>query len=128
MTELLDSSLTPRIQALSLVGSLALIILVILLVRHEKLKAGYSITWLAVSLALLFLSIFSASLYQLANLVGIYYVPAALFLVLSTGLIFLCVHYSVIISKQETQIKHLTQEMALNNISKPHRKRKKSNK
>jgi len=127
MNNLIDTSLTQRIQSISILGSLILIFFVIYLIRHERLKAGYSIIWFFVSLSLIFLSLFSNILFKFANFVGIYYVPAALFLVLSTGLIFLSIHYSVIISKQETQIKHLTQEIALGNITKPKRRYKRNN-
>jgi Tfp pilus assembly protein PilO len=48
-----------------------------------------------------------------AKLVGIYYPPAFLFLILIVAIILILVQFSVIVSSQNEKIKRLTQEIAL---------------
>lgn len=59
------------------------------------------------------LSVFRSVLEQFADLVGIYYAPAALLLVLLIGVVAILIHYSKIISKLSEQNKILIQEIAL---------------
>lgn len=113
MIDSLDTSLTNKIQSISILGSFLLLVFIIYLIRKEKLREGYAIIWLAVVFLLLIFSGFTNLLYKFADLLGIYYVPAALFLVLVVGLILLSIHYSVIITAQEKRIKELAQEISL---------------
>ena len=49
----------------------------------------------------------------LAEMIGIYYSPAALLLFLTITLVLICTQFSIIISKHSSQVRTLTQELAL---------------
>jgi len=46
-------------------------------------------------------------------MIGIYYSPAALLLFLTITLVLICTQFSIIISKHSSQVRTLTQELAL---------------
>ncbi len=109
----LDQSLTLRIQLLSILGVCCLVGLIVYFIRKQYLKAGYSLIWFFTSLILLILTVFSNLLFAFSKAVGIFYTPAALFLILIVGLLLISIHYSVTLSKHEKRIKELAQELAL---------------
>lgn len=111
--EFLTSTVPTRLQTLALVGSLIIVVVVTYLIRREKLKEGYSIIWFLVSLTLVLFASVTRLLDILAATVGISYSPAALFLILTGGLFILALHFSVLISKHDRQIRDLAQENAL---------------
>lgn len=102
-----------RIQILSIVASVLVIILIVHLIRKRRLREEYSIMWLIGSGVLIVFSVWRDLLDIIANLVGIYYAPTVLVLVgiLFGALIFL--HLTVVISKQTEQTKTMAQEIAL---------------
>jgi len=102
-----------KIQIYSIIGSLLFLLFILRLIKRRKLKEEYSILWLFVVSVFLLLSIFRYVLEQFADLVGIYYAPAALLLFLLIGVVAILIHYSVIISKLSGQNKILIQEIAL---------------
>jgi len=112
-TEMLFGQINPRTQLLSVAGSLTLTIIVILLIRKGYLKPGYSILWLGITLLILILSIFIGVLYWFSTTVGIYYPTSAIFSVLIIGIILILVHFSIVISRYDKQIKKLAQESSL---------------
>lgn len=113
MNSVIDNSITVRIQLVSVFASILLLIIVINLVKKGMLKESYSIIWIVVCVILLLVSLFTKALYKLSEILGIYYVPATLFLILITGLIVLSIHFSIVITKHEKRIKDLAQELAL---------------
>ncbi len=102
-----------KTQELSIIASLILFFVVFYLVRKKHLKSGYSILWFFISILIFFLSIFIDILYWFSNITGIYYPTSAIFAVLIVGMILISIHYSVVISKHEAQIKILAQENAI---------------
>ncbi|MTV49975.1 DUF2304 family protein [Heliobacillus mobilis] len=85
------------------------------MVRRYSLKEQYSILWLLVAALMLLLSLKHELLEWIAQALGIYYAPAALFFF---GLIFcfsLILHFSVIISKLDSKHTRVVQEVALLN-------------
>ena len=113
LTDILTGTIPPRIQTLAVVGSVVLLIIIINLIRNEKLKEGYSIIWFLVGLAMVTFSTLAGLLDVFASSVGISYSPAALFLILTGGLIFLSIHFSVLVSKHDQRYRELAQEYAL---------------
>lgn len=113
ISDILSGTIPPRIQILALVASAALLANIINLIRREKLKEGYSIIWFFVGLAMVLFSALAGLLDLFASAVGIAYSPAALFLIVTLGLILLSVHFSVLISKHDRQVRELAQETAL---------------
>lgn len=102
-----------KIQIYSIVGSLLFLFFILRLIKRRDLKEEYSMLWLFVVSIFFVLSVFRSVLEQFADLVGIYYAPAALLLVLLIGVVAILIHYSKIISKLSEQNKILIQEIAL---------------
>lgn len=102
-----------RIQIIAIIGSLAFLAMVAKLITARMLKEAYAILWLIFAGIFLLFSCWKKGLDYLAELFGIYYPPALLFLFLIVALIFVLVQFSVVISSQNEKIKTLCQELAL---------------
>jgi len=113
LAEFFEPTIPLRVQAVGVVSSLLLFGAVIHLIRRGELKAGYSIIWFVIGIALVGFSLVTKLLDSLARLVGITYSPAALVLVLAGGLFLLALHYSVMVTKHDRRIRELAQEQAL---------------
>lgn len=111
--ELFESTIPPRVQFFAIVGSVLLLVAVVHLIRQEKLKEGYSIIWFLVGFVLVALSVITRFLDKVAGLVGVSNSPTALFLILLSGLVLLALHFSVLVTKHDRQIRDLAQENAL---------------
>ena len=85
------------LEALSVAVSLALIVFIVETVRRSQLNARYAILWLGAGAALLVLSVYRPLLDYLARSVGIGYPPSLLFLVAFMFLLFIVLHYSLVI-------------------------------
>jgi len=97
----------------STIISLFFFLIVLELVRRRKLKEQYSLFWLLVSMAMVIISLHPDILEKMAEVLGIYYAPAAIFFL---GLIFafaLILHFTIIISKFNFQYLRTVQELAL---------------
>ena len=102
-----------RIQVFAIIASAAVCIIIVELVRKKKLMEKYSLIWIFSAVILITLSLWRNFLEQLADFLGIYYAPTALFIVLSFCGLGLLVHFSIAISKLTEQNKILAQEVAL---------------
>ncbi len=102
-----------RLLVVASFASLAFLFLVFELIRHRRLDEGYALLWLGCGLLFLGFSIWRKALDYLAEIVGIYYPPAALLLLLILGLIMVMIQFSVVITRQRHQIKALTQRLGL---------------
>lgn len=102
-----------RIQLISLAGSLFFMLGVLELIRRQKIKEAYAILWLIFGGVFILLSFWKKGLDYFAGIVGIYYPPALLFLILIVAVILILVNYSIVISSQNDKIRILTQELAL---------------
>jgi hypothetical protein len=102
-----------RIQILSIAGSILLLLFIVELVRRRKLRVEYSILWLAAAGVVLALSVGRSFLEWFAALVGVYYAPAALFLVATVFGILLFIHFSIVISRLTVENTALGQRIAL---------------
>lgn len=110
---LIDTSFTFRVQALAVLGSVLLLLFIIHLIKKEYLREGYSLLWFFIAIVLLVFSVFSNLLFKFSDLIGIYYAPMTLVLIFLFGLILIVIHFSVLISRYEKQIKELSQEVGL---------------
>ena len=102
-----------RIQSIAVAGSTLLFIFIVEMVRRRRLRVEYSILWLSATGVFLVLSVFRSMLEGFAALVGIYYAPAALFLVALVFGIMLFIHFSIVISRLSGQNTALAQRIAL---------------
>ncbi|SUZ61807.1 uncharacterized protein METZ01_LOCUS14661 [marine metagenome] len=88
-------------------------VLIINLVRLQALKAKYSVLWLTVGALLAVAAAVPGVLDWVADKVGVTYQPA-LFLLLGFGfLLLLAMHFSYELSRLETRVRTLAEELAL---------------
>jgi len=102
-----------RIQILSIIGSILLIIFIVELIRRKRLREEFSILWLAMGFVFLGVAMFRNLLDRFSFMIGISYPPTALFLILIIGLMLILMHFSVAISELKEANKKLVQEIGL---------------
>jgi hypothetical protein len=102
-----------RVQIVAIVVSTLLLVGLFELVRQRRLLERYALLWMGSALALLVLSIWTGLLTKLANAVGIFYPPSALFVFAFGFILILLLHFSVAVSKLADQNKVLAQQLAL---------------
>jgi hypothetical protein len=101
------------LKILAVVGSVALLLVVVELIRRGRLKERYSLLWLLAGGILLFLSSSRGVLDSIARLLGIFYPPSFLFLLAFFFLLLITLHFSVVLSGLSEKNKKLAQELAL---------------
>jgi hypothetical protein len=102
-----------RLQLVAIISSVLLLIVIVQLVRQERLKEGYAILWILVSLLLTVFSVWVDLLQSFASWVGVAYPPAALFLIVIGGLVVLSLHFSLLLCRYDRRIRRLAQEHAM---------------
>jgi hypothetical protein len=102
-----------RIQIVAIVGTLALFLVVLELVRRRRLLERYALVWLGSALVLLALGIWKGLLGSISEAVGIFYPPAALFVIAFGFILILLLHFSTAVSRLTDQSKVLAQRIAL---------------
>lgn len=110
-----DADLFSRIQIFSIVASIFMLLVIFKLIKRKKLKEEYSLLWIALGGAVLFLAIFESSLNLLAETLGILYPPAALLLVLIGSAFCILIQFSMVISRLSESNKNLVQEVGILN-------------
>ncbi len=103
----------PRIQIVSIVAALMLLLGVLELVRQRRLLERYALLWLFSALVVLGLAIWRDALEVIAHLVGIAYPPNALFVIACGFILVLLLHFSLAVSRLTEQSKVLAQRQAL---------------
>jgi hypothetical protein len=102
-----------RLQIVAIVGAVGLLVLVLELVRRRSLMERYALLWLASSLVILVLAVWSDALTVLARQLGIVSAPNALFFVALAFVLFLLLHFSAAMSRLTDQSKVLAQRQAI---------------
>jgi hypothetical protein len=100
---------------LALSISVLLIAVVLLLVRKRALREEYTPIWLAVSAALVFVSLRLDLLRELTRAIGAWTPSSTVFFLGELFLVAICLNYAVRLSRAGTQLKNLAQELALLN-------------
>lgn len=104
---------TWRIEFWAIAGCLVLFGTLIELVRTHRLKEKYSFLWFLTGGVLLVLTIRRAWLEDLARLVGVYYPPTALFLLLVFFMLLILVHFSTVVTKLQNDKQVLAQKLGI---------------
>jgi hypothetical protein len=102
-----------RLQIVAVVGAFGLLLLVLEMVRRRSLMERYALLWLASSLVILVLAVWSDALTLLARQLGILSAPNALFFVALAFVLFLLLHFSAAMSRLTDQSKVLAQRQAI---------------
>ncbi|NNF06457.1 MAG: DUF2304 domain-containing protein [Candidatus Eisenbacteria bacterium] len=109
----MEQELPFRAQVVAIIGCALLFLFVLELVRRRKLKEEYSMLWMAVSLGMAVLAIFSDLLLGITKAMGAYSANSVIFFF---GLLFLLaavLHLTVKVSGLAEENKNLVQELAL---------------
>lgn len=107
-----DSGLDTKVQIVALIGTLALFILVLDLVRRRRLAERYALLWMFASAALLVLAVWRGGLDAIADLMGVAE-PANAIFILAFGVAFLLLlNFSVVTTRLSEETKILAQESA----------------
>lgn len=91
---------------------LSLLLLVLELIRREKLREQYSLLWLFTALAMLVFSLWPGLVYFIAKITGLYYLTALL-VVSFIFLVMILLQFSTIISSLADRNKELAQHLAI---------------
>jgi hypothetical protein len=102
-----------RTMLVGVVGSVVVLVFVLELVRQRRLREEYSLLWLATAGVVLILSLSRPLLDVLANAVGIFYPPSALFLVALLFVLAILMHFSMVITRLTQENKEVAQQIAL---------------
>lgn len=111
--------LTPQARIIAAVLALAFMLLILDLIRRDRLLERYSIVWLLLGLAMLAGAAFPILLELLARALGVRDVTIALFSAVLLLLLGLALNFSVIASRQARQITRLAQQSAIESIEQP---------
>jgi hypothetical protein len=102
-----------RIQIVAVAGAGILLFGILELVRRRRLLERYALLWLFSAGALLALAAWKGLLEKVANAIGIFYPPSALFVIAFAFILILLLHFSVAVSRLAEQSKVLAQRLAL---------------
>ena len=106
-------SMQLKIQLVSVAVTGGLFFVVFELLRRKRLMERYAILWLFSSAVLLALAAWKGLLETVANAIGIYYAPSALFVLAFGFILVLLLHFSLVISRLADQNKILAQRLGL---------------
>ena len=105
--------LTSQARIVAAVLAIAFMIMILELIRRNRLQERYSVIWFVAGMAMLAGAAFPDLLRVIANALGVRDVTIALFSLLFLLLLGLALNFSVIASRQAEQITRLAQEQAL---------------
>ncbi len=93
--------------------AVSIFIVILELVRRRKLMEEYSWLWLLTGIGLITLTLWYGLLVKVTRLIGAAVPTSTLFLFALIFLMFVCLQFSVKISKLTNQVKNLTQELTI---------------
>ncbi len=102
-----------RIQFIAILISLAIALIIFQLIRKKKLLEQYSLLWFFSSIVLLIFSLWRDLLDKMAGMLGIYYAPSVLLVIVIFCGFLLFLDFSLVISRLTNQSKDLAQEVAI---------------
>lgn len=101
------------IQYIAIAGSMIFLLFVLWAIYRGWMREGYSLLWLAISCGMILLSVAPKLLNFIAEIVEIQTPAFVLLVFMIGGMLLLLFQISVIISRHNEKIKHLTEEFAL---------------
>jgi len=102
-----------RIVLVSLIGAIALSLVVLELVRRRRLQERYSMLWLVTCLALIVLAAVPGLLNKISSALGIAYPPNALFIAAFGFVLLVLLNFSIAVSRLSEQSSRLAQRLAM---------------
>jgi hypothetical protein len=105
--------LTAQTRILAAVIAVAFMLMILELIRRDRLQERFSVVWFVAGLGMLAGAIFPGLLGLVADAMGVRDTNVALFSIILLLLLGLALNFSVIMSRQAAQITRLAQERAL---------------
>jgi hypothetical protein len=105
--------LTAQTRIVAAVIALAFMLMILELIRRDRLQERYAVIWLLAGLGMLAGAAFPGLLELVADLMGVRDTNVALFSIVLLLLLGLALNFSVLMSRQADQITRLAQELAL---------------
>jgi hypothetical protein len=105
--------LTSQTRIVAAVLALVFMLMILELIRRDRLQERYSVIWFVAGLGMLAGAAFPGLLEVFANLMGVRNTNVALFSIVLLLLLGLALNFSVIMSRQAAQITRLAQERAI---------------
>ena len=105
--------LTSQTRIIAAVLAIAFMVLILDLIRRDRLQERYSVVWFVAGLGMLIGAAFPGLLELVADAMGVRDTHVALFSIVLLLLLGLALNFSVIMSRQAAQITRLAQERAL---------------
>jgi hypothetical protein len=105
--------LTPQTRIIAAVIALGFMLMILELIRRDRLQERYSVVWFVAGLGMLAGAAFPGLLGVVADAMGVRDTNVALFSIILLLLLGLALNFSVIMSRQAAQITRLAQERAL---------------
>jgi hypothetical protein len=105
--------LTSQTRILAAAIAVAFMLMILELIRRDRLQERYSVVWFVAGLGMLAGAAFPGLLGGVADLMGVRDTNVALFSIVLLLLLGLALNFSVIMSRQSAQITRLAQERAL---------------
>ena len=105
--------LTAQTRILAAIIAIAFMVMILELIRRDRLQERYSVVWFVAGLAMLLGAAFPGLLTLVADVMGVRDTNVALFSIVLLMLLGLALNFSVIMSRQAAQITRLAQERAL---------------
>lgn len=102
-----------NIYTLSIAFSIIFLLVVIELVRRERLHERYSLLWIIFALIIVGLSVSRSLIENMAEFLGIKYAPSVLFLLGFLYLLIYSLHITTVLSRHADRIMRLAQEISL---------------
>jgi len=106
-------NLTAQTRIVAAVLAVAFMVMILELIRRDKLQERYSVVWFVAGLGMLVGAAFPGLLTLVAEAMGVRNTNVALFSIVLLLLLGLALNFSVIMSRQAAQITRLAQEQAL---------------
>ena len=104
-----------RVVIVMTVGPILLLLWVVEMVRRKRLREDYSLLWLATAIVLVVLALWRDSLEIVAEAMGIFYPPTALFVIGIGFLLLNLLQFSTVITRLAHENKQAAQHIALLN-------------
>ena len=105
--------ITQRLQWFAIIIGVIFLVMMIELIRKNRVTLKYALLWLFSGLVLLVLAIFPQVLNWVAGLIGVYSPVNALFAILLCCGLVLMISFSVIVSGNKKAVVRLTQKISL---------------
>lgn len=102
----------PRIQIITIIVSILLLLFIARLIMKGKLREEYDLVWIFSTLMLVLFSLWTEGLEVIGKFLQVYDPPNLVFTGAIAAILIYLLHLSVVVSKLQEQNKRLTQELA----------------